>query len=87
MNKKLDSFIKAISENNRLKILKFLDRERCVCEIWEELKLPQNLVSHHLKVLKNGKLITSRKNGVKVIYRLNKEELTKSLQLLTNYLK
>ena len=49
--------------------------EKCVCEIWKELNLPQNLVSHHLKVLKDAKFISSRKEGLKVFYSLKAEKL------------
>lgn len=48
-------FLKTVSEENRLKILCFLKSgEKCVCEIEEFLHLPQNLVSHHLKKLKDA---------------------------------
>lgn len=69
-------FLKIIAEENRLKILCILlHGERCVCEIWQYLKLPQNLTSHHLKILKNFGLITSRKDGLNVFYAINKERL------------
>jgi len=74
----LACILKKISEPNRLKILCLLkDGEKCVCDIWQCLKLPQNLVSHHLKVLKNLGLITSRKEGLKVFYKLNQKVVKK----------
>ena len=46
-------FLKIIAEENRLKILCTLKAgERCVCDIWQDLNIPQNLASHHLKILK-----------------------------------
>ena len=81
-------FLKIISEKKRLKILCFLEEgERCVCEIWQYLKLPQNLVSHHLKTLKDFDLISSRKEGVKIFYKINKKVVKKYLKLLNKYLK
>ena len=66
-------FLKVISEKNRLKILCLLkEGEKCVCEIWQCLKLAQNLTSHHLKVLKDFGLLSSRQEGLKVIYSINK---------------
>lgn len=51
LSKQVD-FLKALSDENRLHILCFLRKgEKCVCEIVGFLDLPQNLVSHHLKVL------------------------------------
>lgn len=81
------NFLKVISEANRLKILCILQtQDLCVCDIWIHLKLPQNLVSHHLKVLKDLKLVKSRKDGTKVIYSLNKKEIKKYYSNLTHYL-
>jgi ArsR family transcriptional regulator len=80
-------FLKIISEENRLKILCLLrEGEKCVCEIWQHLNLPQNLVSHHLKVLKDFKLISSKKVGCKVFYQLNQKAVKKYLKLLNNFL-
>ena len=79
----LAKVLKKISEPNRLKILCTLkDGEKCVCDIWQCLKLPQNLVSHHLKVLKDLNLISSKKVGLKVFYKLNQKMVKKYLKLL-----
>jgi len=79
----LAKVLKKISEPNRLKILCLLkDGEKCVCDIWQCLKLPQNLVSHHLKVLKDLNLISSKKVGLKVFYKLNQKMVKKYLKLL-----
>ena len=85
--KKVVDFLKIINEENRFKILCLLQKgEQCVCEIWQCLILPQNLVSHHLKVLKNFGLISSRKEGLKVFYALNKKVVRKYLKLLKKFL-
>jgi len=80
-------FLKVIAEDNRLKILCLLKNgEKCVCEIWQFLNLPQNLTSHHLKVLKDFGLVSSRQEGLKVFYKLNKEVVEKYLELLNKAL-
>jgi len=80
-------FLKIISEENRLKILCLLrEEEKCVCDIWQYLDLAQNLTSHHLKVLKNFGLVSSRQEGLKVIYSINKRVVKKYSKLLNNYL-
>lgn len=82
------NFLKAVSEKNRLKILCLLKNgEKCVCDIWQHLKLPQNLTSHHLKELKKINLISSKKIGLKIIYRLNEKTIEKYLKMLNKYLK
>jgi ArsR family transcriptional regulator len=80
-------FLKIISEENRLKILCLLkDGEKCVCDIWQYLGLAQNLVSHHLKVLKNFGLVSSRQEGLKAIYSIDKKIVKKYLESLNNFL-
>lgn len=80
-------FLKVIAEPNRLKILCILQKqELCVCDIWQHLDLPQNLVSHHLKVLKDFKLVESRKESTKVIYSLNAQTISKYYSLLSHYI-
>jgi len=80
-------FLKIISEENRLKILCLLrEGEKCVCDIWQYLKLPQNLVSHHLKVLKDFKLISAQKRGLKVFYKLNYQTVENYAKLLNKIL-
>lgn len=80
-------FLKIVSEENRLKIICFLkNKERCVCEIQEFLDIPQNLISHHLKVMKDFNLLKSNKVGLKVFYSLNKDIIKKYSSLLNNFL-
>lgn len=84
---KVGEFLKIIQELNRLKILCFLRQgEQCVCNLWQNLDLPQNLTSHHLKVLKEFGLIDSRQEGRKIIYSSDKETIQKYASLLNNFL-
>jgi len=80
-------FLRVISDENRLKILCLLrDKEKCVCDIWQYFELPQNLTSHHLKVLKNFNLVESRKEGLKVFYSINNKAITNYLKLLNKFI-
>lgn len=75
----LADFLRIVSEENRLRIICFLQSngEQCVCKIWQYFKLPQNLVSHHLKVLKDFNLLVSKKEGLNVYYSINHQEISK----------
>jgi len=85
--KSVGEFLKIINDPNRLKFLCFLRHgEKCVCDIWKTLDLPQNLTSHHLKVLKDFGLIDSRQEGRNIIYWSNEEIVKKYSSLLNNFL-
>jgi len=76
--------LKAIAEENRFQIIKLLsEKSLCVCEIEEKLKIPQNLVSHHLCVLKKASLIDDCRCGKNNYYTLNKQSLKKLNKILT----
>jgi ArsR family transcriptional regulator, lead/cadmium/zinc/bismuth-responsive transcriptional repressor len=80
-------FLRVISDKCRLHILYLLKKkEMCVCEIWQSLNSPQNLTSHHLKVLKDFGLISSRKDGLKVFYKLNSKTLEKHQKSLSKFI-
>ena len=62
---------KALSDTNRVKIIKMLQHKRmCVCEIRALLQIAQPSVSKHLKILENAGLVGSEKDGLWVNYHL-----------------
>lgn len=86
LDKVLD-FLKLINEPNRLKILCLLRKgEQCVCDIWKELGIRQNLTSHHLKAMREFGLIVSKQEGRNIIYSTNKRAVIKYALLLNNFL-
>lgn len=65
-------FFKALSDSNRLRILKMLQtKPLCVCEITNVLGLATSTVSQHLKILKESGFILEEKDGKWVNYLLN----------------
>lgn len=79
---------KALSDQNRLRILKMLEiRPLCVCEITEVLQLANSTVSKHLSVLRDVELILDEKEGKWVNYRLNKGAPDESRILLLELIK
>ncbi len=63
--------MKAVSDANRVKILKMLQHKTmCVCEIREAMQLAQPTISKHLKLLEDAGLITFKKEGLYVNYYL-----------------
>ena len=65
---------KALSDENRLRILKLLHSgEKCACHMLEELDISQPTLSHHMKILCDARIVNSRKEGKWVHYSLNCE--------------
>jgi ArsR family transcriptional regulator, arsenate/arsenite/antimonite-responsive transcriptional repressor len=63
--------MKALSDPNRVKILKMLQHKTlCVCELQAALGIAQPTVSNHLKVLEDAGLVSYRKAGLWVNYQL-----------------
>jgi ArsR family transcriptional regulator, arsenate/arsenite/antimonite-responsive transcriptional repressor len=63
--------IKALADENRVRALLALrTHELCVCQITELLGLAPSTVSKHMSILKQARLVDSRKNGRWIYYRL-----------------
>jgi len=63
--------MKALSDPNRVKIVKMLQHKiMCVCEMKEALHISQPGVSKHLKILEDAGLVDFRKDGLWVNYHL-----------------
>jgi ArsR family transcriptional regulator len=64
--------IKALGDERRLRIVELLaERERCVCELGEELGISEALVSHHVKRLRDAGLVTARRGAQWLYCRLD----------------
>ena len=46
------------------------ERELCVCDLTELMDINQSAISNHLRLLRNGKLVKSRREGKNVYYSL-----------------
>jgi ArsR family transcriptional regulator len=63
--------MKALSDPNRVKIVKMLQHKpMCVCEIQEALGIAQSSVSKHLKILEEAGIVDFEKDGLWVNYYL-----------------
>ena len=67
----LMTVIKALADENRVRVLMALGpKELCVCQIVELLGLAPSTVSKHMSILKQARLVDSRKEGRWMYYRL-----------------
>lgn len=68
----IEAVMKALADETRLRILNLLyEKELCVCDITETLKITQTKASRHLSYLKNAGLINDRKQAQWVYYSLS----------------
>jgi ArsR family transcriptional regulator, arsenate/arsenite/antimonite-responsive transcriptional repressor len=76
----------ALSDPLRLQILELLrQQELCVCELCEQLNVPQSKLSFHLKTLKTADLVRSRQSGRWIYYSLNLPQLVALEQYLSDF--
>jgi ArsR family transcriptional regulator len=84
------AILKALSDQNRLKILDVLmEGISCNGELNDRLGLPSNLLSHHLRVLREAGLVTSRRDvidGRWIYYEVDKETVTRWQSWFTDFL-
>ncbi|MCA9957864.1 MAG: winged helix-turn-helix transcriptional regulator [Anaerolineales bacterium] len=57
--------LKALADPNRLRIFdRLMSGDSCNCELTEQLALAPNLLSHHLRILRQAGLITARRDAL-----------------------
>ncbi len=67
----LAELFKVFGDSTRIRILFVLfEAEVCVCDLAEHLQMTQSAVSHQLKILKQNKLVKSRREGKSIFYSL-----------------
>ncbi len=67
----LAELFKVFGDSTRIRILYVLfEAEVCVCDIAEALHMTQPAISHQLRILKQAKLVKSRREGKSVFYSL-----------------
>ncbi len=72
----LSEFFRVFGDSTRIKILYVLfESEMCVCDIAKLISMTQSAISHQLKVLRQMRLIKSRRAGKTVFYSLADEHV------------
>ena len=68
---KIAELLALFGDTTRIRILaELLENELCVSEIAEKLNMSASAISHQLRILKQGRLVKSRKEGKTVFYSL-----------------
>lgn len=81
--KNLINTLKALSDETRLRIVNLLyERELCVCDIMEALKITQTKASRHLNYLRNAGMVSDRKHAQWVYYSIIRNQEMKFIDSL-----
>ena len=57
------------------------ETEVCVCDLAQALNMTQSAISHQLKILKQNKLVKSRREGKSIFYSLADDHVLTILQM------
>lgn len=65
------NLFKIFGDSTRIRIMFVLfKKEMCVCDIAEALEMTQSAISHQLRILKQSRLVKSRRAGKTIFYSL-----------------
>jgi len=83
---KTSETLNLIAQPLRLQIICMLNKQEkvCVYEMIEKFKIKQNLISHHLSMLKRIWIVKTQRQWVKIFYSLEKKVYEKFKTNLQN---
>jgi ArsR family transcriptional regulator len=88
-NERIDEAFKALGSSQRRALLKIVasrtaaavccsgDDEVCACELADALALAPSTISHHMGALVRAGLVSARKQGLWVYYKIEREALAR----------
>jgi len=83
----MQTFFTALADRTRRRILNLIrDRELCVCFFTEVLDVSQPKISRHLAYLRNAEIVTARREGKWMYYRIVEPEDFYAAQIIRDTL-
>jgi ArsR family transcriptional regulator len=80
--------LKTLAQPTRLKILECLrGGEKCICEIVPAINGEQSNISRHISLMQKTNLVTTRKDGVKVMVKVKDQKIFEILDKVSLILK
>lgn len=77
----LVNIIKLVNTNNKIKILEAIkEEELCVCDIGHLVGITKSAISHQMRQFKKYDLLTERKEGKMVYYKLKNNNISKLIE-------
>lgn len=84
---RMAEFFSLLGDANRLRILSMLAvKELCVCDLAAALEMSESAVSHQMRVLRSMRLVSYRKRGRNVFYRLQDHHVLELYQAVAEHL-
>jgi ArsR family transcriptional regulator len=83
MSSKKVKFFKALGDETRLKIVSYLlENDYFACDFVSMTKKDQTTVSRHLKVLVEANILSSKKNGRNITYKIKDDRIKDQLRYI-----
>ena len=83
----LAELFKIFGDSTRIRILYVLfEHEVCVCDIAEILGMTQSAISHQLRIIKQARLVKSRRDGKTIYYSLSDDHVKSIVGLAREHL-
>jgi DNA-binding transcriptional ArsR family regulator len=75
--------LRAINHQLRIKIIHFIHEteETSVSNLYHQLKLEQSVASQHLRILRDARLVTTRRDGKFILYSLDYDQVEKVVKV------
>ena len=75
-SEEVSNLFKILGDQTRVRILFLLEnKELCVTDICINLEMTKSAISHQLRVLKDSKLLRSKRDGKEIYYTLNDDHV------------
>lgn len=87
--KNISDLFVAIGDEQRQRILLSFEKNEQlnISQIVASSKLSRSAVTHHLKLLRQCNALQSQKVGKEVLFRVNKQHMTQSIENVLRYIK
>jgi DNA-binding transcriptional ArsR family regulator len=80
-------FFAALSDTTRLRLISLLATEECcVCDLAGQLGMTESAISHQLRSLRAARLVSYRKVGRQVFYRLHDHHVVSLYRIVQEHL-
>ncbi|BFT30023.1 metalloregulator ArsR/SmtB family transcription factor [Alteromonas sp. D210916BOD_24] len=81
-----EAFLKQFANKTRLMVLcSLLKEEKSVTELLDVVKVSQPVISQHLALLRESQMVTTRREGQTIYYRLADERVKRLISLMYEF--